>query len=248
MQREGYQVTAEFETNYWWFLSRRELFLTQVRKAAEDLSSVGRPLMLLDFGCGTGFNLNFLANFGIVYGADVAKESLTEFQKTNFPLINLKFDDGAYHGRFNILTALDVLEHTDDDVAALQQMKQFLAPQAQIVLTVPAYRWLWSGEDIISHHKRRYTRTDLIQCAHQAGCEVLYCSYFNFSVLPMIASVIWFKKLCSPHQAEHSDLRPLPHWLNSFLYKLTSCEARWVGEQRQRMPAGASLICRLKPL
>jgi SAM-dependent methyltransferase len=247
MLREGYQVTADFEATYWWFLSRRELFLLQVHRAARELGFPNRPLTLLDFGCGTGFNLAFLAKFGRVYGADVADESLKEFQKTQqFPLIDLKGDTSPYHGLFNIVTALDVLEHIDDDVAGLRGLKRFLAPQAQVILTVPAYRWLWSGEDVISHHKRRYTKKELLRCCQLAGYDVLYISYFNFTVLPGITAMIWAKKLLSRNGSQHSDLQPLPGWLNGLLYKVTSLEARWVGDQRQHMPAGASLICRLK--
>src|SRR4030095_4726084 len=175
---------------------------------------------------------------------DVADESLKEFQKTqDFPLINLREDTRPYDDLFNILTALDVLEHMDDDVNGLREMQRFLAPQGQVILTVPAYRWLWSGEDVISHHKRRYTTRQLVRCCRLAGYEVLFMSYFNFTVLPGIMAVVWAKKLFSPNGSEHSDLQPLPNWLNALLHKVTSFEARWVGAQRQRMPAGASIIC-----
>jgi SAM-dependent methyltransferase len=249
MLREGYQVTADFESTYWWFLARRELVLLQVARTAKELGFCERPLTLLDFGCGTGFNLPFLAKYGRVYGADVADESLKEFQKTqDFPLIDLRNDTRPYHRLFNILTALDVLEHMDDDVDGLRRMKRFLAPQGQVILTVPAYRWLWSGEDVISHHKRRYTKKQLVRCCRLAGYEVLFMSYFNCIVLPGIVLVIWTKKLFLPNGSEHSDLQPLPSWLNTLLHKMTSLEARWVGTQRQHMPAGASIICRLKPI
>lgn len=250
MQREGYQVTADFETTYWWFVSRRELILKQVEKAATALGWPERKLALLDFGCGTGFNLPYFAQFGQVHGADVADESLTEFQKTQeYPLINLRKDTKAYYGRFDIVTALDVIEHIEDDVEGLRGLASYLKPGGQVVLTVPAYQWLWSGEDVISQHKRRYTEPQLLRACRAAGYEVLYSSYFNFSVLPAITAAIWGKRLFVPNgAAQHSDLQPLPRWLNGLLYRMTSAEARWVGEERWRMPAGASIISRLKPI
>ena len=65
MQREGYRVTAEFEANHWWFRSRRDLFLSQVERAARELRSPGRELRILDYGCGTGHNLAVLSEFGL---------------------------------------------------------------------------------------------------------------------------------------------------------------------------------------
>lgn len=206
-----------------------------------------KQLMLMDFGCGTGFNLKYLAKFCCVFGADIAPESFGKYRKNfNFPLIDLKKDVNEHYGQFDILTALDVLEHMDNDVAALKNMNRFLSPNGYLILTVPAYKWLWSGEDVISEHKRRYTKKTLINCCRAAGCEVQFISYFNLSVLPAIAFVIFLYRIFSPEKPQHSNLRPMSTYLNNLIYRITSLEAHWVGNKLICLPAGSSLIFRLK--
>jgi len=247
MRREGYQVTADHEATHWWFLSRRELWLLQVGRAAEQVARRDQRIRLLDYGCGTGFNLPFLERFGEVCGADVADEALGEFQKTTrFPLLDLKSDLRDHRASFDVLIALDVLEHCDDEVEALRDMRRFLVPRGQLVLTVPAYGWLWSGEDIISRHQRRYTKKTLLNACRAAGLEALYVSYFNLTILPAMAASIWVRRLLWRESVPHSNVKPTRGWLNRLLGELTGCEARWVGRERLVLPAGASLVCRLQ--
>jgi SAM-dependent methyltransferase len=252
VQRVGYEVTSNFEATHWWFLSRRDLFLGQVQIAAEQIRSA-RPessagLSILDYGCGTGFNLSFLSRFGDVTGADVASESLVEFQKARgYPLYDLRGDTSPLRRAFDIITALDVLEHLDDDVGGLKLLATFLKSRGQIVLTVPAYDWLWGGEDEISLHKRRYTKRSLTRTCRAAGFEILFASYFNLSILPLAALSIWLKRGLSGRRAlQESNLKPTPAWLNRLLYQVTAFENSRVGRGAMSMPAGASLVCRLE--
>src|SRR5262245_14382499 len=249
MLREGYRVTAEYEATHWWFRARRELILLQLQRAAAALGAPRRRLRVLDYGCGTGFNLPFLAEFGEVWGADVAGAAPAEFVRTtSFPVLDVAADLRAYHGHFDIVTALDVLEHLDDDVDGLQRMRRFLGADGRLVLTVPAYAWLWGGEDVISQHRRRYTRASLLRCCRRAGLEPLWASYFNLTILPAIASVIWLRRLLARRGTPpESNLRPTAAWLNRLMFAATAPEARWVGSERLRLPAGASVLCRLRP-
>jgi len=247
MQREGYELTAEFEADHWWYRSRRELFLLQVKKSAEELASERPALRLLDFGCGTGFNLAYLSEFGEVHGGDIRNKDLDEFQiQQGFPMLDLEGDNSKYAGYFDVLTALDVLEHIEDDVEGLSKIAEFVAPGGQIILTVPAYRWLWGGEDVLSDHKRRYTRKQLVELCRNAGCQVLFASYFNLSILPAMAGVIWTRKLFGRGGASKSNVQRTSGWLNSLLHNITGFEARLVGRQILHLPAGASLVCRLR--
>jgi SAM-dependent methyltransferase len=245
MLREGYEVTAVHEATHWWFRSRRELVLRQVARSAAQLEARHGRLRILDYGCGTGFNLPYLAEFGEAVGADVSDLPLGEFRKgENHPRLDLREDLTAYHGQFSIVLALDVLEHCDDDVAALRAMSRFLKPEGQVVITVPAYQWLWSGEDVVSQHRRRYTRTELLRVAREADLHFEYASYFNLSVLPGIAAIIWARKLFNRGALEHSNLQPTARWLNETLRALTTVEGVTVGSERLAMPAGASLVAR----
>jgi SAM-dependent methyltransferase len=204
-------------------------------------------LRLLDFGCGTGFNLTLLSEFGDVSGADRFRPEHETFRlEHQFPMLDVERDLQAHQGQFDLVTALDVLEHIDDDVAGLRQLSDLLKPHGAMVLTVPAYRWLWGGEDIISEHRRRYTSTELNERCVAAGLQVEFISYFNLSILPAMTSVIWGRRLLTPNAEPQSSLSTPPSWINEALYRLTSSEASMVGNETVRMPAGASIICRLR--
>lgn len=246
VEREAYRITADYEASHWWFRSRRVAFLNQVQQAVAKLGDRGRPLAILDYGCGTGFNLPYLSPYGVVSGADVRNESLVEFQKSQgFSLIDLRQDISEYDERFDLIVCLDVLEHMEDDVDGLGQIVRLLAPKGQIVLTVPAYESLWSGEDELSQHRRRYTAAGLRTCAESADCRVDYLSYFNLAVLPAMALSVWARRLFTSDWRRRSNLGSSPGWLNPLLSAVTSLEARFVGAERCRLPAGASLIARL---
>ena len=245
MQREGFRVTAAFEEHHWWFRARRDLFLCQVERALSERGEQGRRPRLLDYGCGTGFNLRFLARYGEAFGADVSYEHEAEFRSVpQGAWLSLDGDLEPQQGRFDVLTALDVLEHLEDDVAGLVSMRELLGPGGQLVLTVPAYHWLWSGEDVISDHRRRYTRSSLERACRTAGLEPRFISYFNLGILPAVTATIWAERLLRPNAPPRSNLRSLPPRVNEWLYRLVAREARWVGQQRSRLPAGASLVAR----
>lgn len=246
MQREGFRVTAEYEAEHWWFRSRRDLFLLQVSRAARDLGYPARSLRLLDFGCGTGFNLSYLHAFGEVYGADRLQQG-REFRRSDgFPLLDVERDLAGHERQFHVVTALDVLEHLDDHVKGLHTLRNLLVPGGQIVLTVPAYGWLWSGEDVISEHRRRYTRAMVVRACEAAGLRVQYASYFNLATLPAIASVTWARRLFARTAEPQSNVWLPRPWINHALYALTSREAMWVGAQHVSLPAGASIVCRVR--
>jgi SAM-dependent methyltransferase len=247
LQTEGFRVTNLFEGEHWWFRSRREVILRQVERACTELGFPEKRLKLLDFGCGTGYNLKYFSAFGDISGADRFRPEDEQYRlEHKFPLLDAEVDLEPLQGQFNLVTALDVIEHLDDDVEGLLGLRRLLAPGGQILLTVPAYEWLWSGEDDISEHRRRYTKGSLLRACKAAGLGAKYASYFNFSVLPAITSVIWSRRLFTKaSEGPQSDLSMPPSWLNTALYRLTALEANWVGTERIAMPAGASIICRL---
>ena len=245
MQAEGFRLTAGHEADHWWFRSRRDLFLTQVRRAAGELGFPEQPLRLLDFGCGTGFNLAFLLPFGEVFGADRLRPEDSGFRRQHgFPVLDVERDLPDHAQQFHLVTALDVLEHLDDDVQGLRTIARLMVPGGQMVLTVPAYDWLWSGEDVMSDHRRRYTRAALLRACSAAGLRVRYASYFRPGNPPMMASVVLTRRLLQRGAEPRSNLWTPRAWLNESLYALTAREAAWVGNERVTLPAGASIICR----
>jgi SAM-dependent methyltransferase len=247
MRVEGYRVTSEHQGSHWWYRARRDLTMRQVGRAARALGYPARRLALLDYGCAEGFDLPFLAAFGVSEGADVAG------------IGDARPDDGGAHrvhvvprdlpeliGRFDVVTCLDVLEHLDDDVEGLRTIGALLVPGGQAVVTVPAYTWLWSGEDEISAHRRRYTRGRLLAACRAADLDVIYASYFNLSLVPAMAAVVWTRRLLHPGWQSESNLSADPRWLRGLARAATGLEARWVGDEWCRLPAGASIVCRLR--
>ncbi len=247
MRRTGYEVNAEHEATHWWFLARRELIRRQVARAAAARGFPRRHLRLLDYGCGTGFDLALLAEFGTAMGADLSTDAALEFRRPGpYQVLDAERDLGPYAGTFDVVTAFDVLEHLADDASGLGRLRDLLAPDGQLVLTVPAYDFLWSGEDVISAHHRRYTRRMLDGVCRAAGLEVVFMSYFNLALLPVMAAVVWARRLLDRDWASHGNVQPVPGWLNRCFETVSAFETRRVGDERLRLPAGASLVCRLR--
>src|SRR5262245_18069103 len=254
MQAEGYRVTLEHQAVHWWYQSRRELWLRQVDRAARALGHPERQLDLLDYGCASGFDLPSLARFGAAHGADIVDVDQVAAladggpvsRSEAFQIYRVPSDLTRLRGRFQIVTCLNGLEQLDDDVAGLRTIAGLLSPGGQLVITVPAYDWLWSGEDVISAHRRRYTRGSLLRAARAAGFDVLFSSYFFASVLPGVAAVVWYRRLVSSRWRSQSNLDAHPRWLGGLLRTVTAAEARLVGDERVSLPAGTSLVCRLQ--
>jgi 2-polyprenyl-3-methyl-5-hydroxy-6-metoxy-1,4-benzoquinol methylase len=245
---EGYQVTADHQATHWWFQSRRDLCMRQVARAAAEIDAHGRRLRLLDYGCGTGFDLPYLAAYGDVEGADLDTELARNARRdARFPIHELPRELEQLRGRHDIVTAFDVLEHFDDDVAALRMLASLLRPGGQIVLTVPAYAWLWSGEDVVSQHRRRYTLRSLRRAIVAGGLAVRFASYFNLAILPGVAAVVWSRRLFRSDWQQESNLSAGGAWTYPVLRAVGGLEARWIGQERVRLPAGTSLVARLGP-
>jgi len=251
MHLDGYKVTREHQGSHWWYRSRRELTLRQVRRAARALGHPGRRLALLDYGCAGGFDLAFLDEFGAAEGADMTDAFAAEVDAGAHPIHVVPRDLPRLLGRFDVVTCLDVLEHLDDDVDGLRTIRSLLAPGGQVVVTVPAYAWLWSGEDEISAHRRRYTRGALVAACEAADFEVIYASYFNASILPAMAAVVWGRRLFHRDWRTESNLTAGAGGsgltgLAALARAVTAMEARFVGDEHGRLPVGASLVCRLR--
>jgi SAM-dependent methyltransferase len=226
------------EDTHWWFLGRRRLVLAELARHAGP-----RAGRILDVGCGTGGMLPHLAQFGDALGLDSADEAEAACKQRCVPFVHgwgsrLPFIDGA----FDVVTALDVIEHVPDDAAILRELLRVLRPGGLLLLTVPAYQFLWSQHDVFNHHQRRYRRSRLGALLRANGFEIAKLSYYNTVLFPAAmlrkASMRVNKSSASP-AASHLDEVSAP--LNRLL--------RWVmaGEQplveRFDMPFGASIIC-----
>ena len=140
-------------------------------------------------------------------------------------------------GWADVVLLLDVLEHLDDDVAGLRAAHRVLREGGALVVTVPAYSWLWSGHDVALAHRRRYAAAGLCRLVEGAGYRVERLSYFNTVLFPAIASIRLYKRL---RRDDRHDLGHPGRWLNAFLGWLFALERHVV--PRPGLPFGTSLF------
>jgi ubiquinone/menaquinone biosynthesis C-methylase UbiE len=228
----------EMEETYWWFVARRRLVCDLIDRLAMPAGS-----RLLDVGCGTGANLKaFNKEFERV-GIDASDAALEFCQQRGLTsLVQGKIEQsGLQHDNFDVVTALDVLEHVDDDMQALRELLRVSKPGGFLLITVPAFGFLWSEHDEALHHRRRYTVAELESKVEAAGFQVVRISYFLAALfLPILLARIvqnLTKKRIEP-QATHVIL---PKWLNALVVRLLDVEKR-VLQWTWRMPFGVSIV------
>lgn len=202
MDLEMYETMANHEKNHWWFKGRRHFvkFFASKYKVLEKDS-----LNILEVGCGTGGNIatwNSFAsnvNLDLIEPEDYAREYLKETQDLDAVSLYLPYDEIPFPKKhYDLIIMLDVLEHIEDDAVTLKVLKEYLKDDGLLIIMVPAYKFLWSTNDDKTHHKRRYTKTDLTAKAKQAGYLIEKSTYVNTILFPGIASVVllckFFKK------------------------------------------------------
>ena len=227
---------AANEARHWWFVARRKILSDIIRRKVTGRA----PLRVLEAGCGTGGNLDMLKDFGAVQAFEPDEMALgiarsrgsADVRKGHLP------DGNPFDGPFDMIALLDVVEHLDDDLGALQALSKVLARDGTFLIAVPAFRFLWSRHDELHHHKRRYEREELLQLAERAGLEVKYCSYFNTFLFPVLVLRRLIGRL-RPQSLGADDEMP-GRTLNDALTAIFQMERyflRWV-----RFPFGASLV------
>jgi ubiquinone/menaquinone biosynthesis C-methylase UbiE len=228
----------EMEETYWWFVARRKL----VCELIDQLAMPART-RLLDVGCGTGANLKAFDKSFERVGIDMSRAALGFCQQRGLDsLVQAKIEhSGMEHDTFDIVTALDMLEHVDDDMVALRELWRVSKPGGFLLITVPAFGFLWSEHDEALHHRRRYTVAELESKLASAGFCVTRISYFLATLfLPiLIARTIQniTKKRVEP-QATHVIL---PVWLNSLIVRVLDLERRLL-QWTWRLPFGVSIV------
>jgi SAM-dependent methyltransferase len=240
MREDFYPAYYELEGRHWWFLGRRKVFL---RLLETQFPPRSRPIVVLDFGCGTGAFLEDLDRFGAVSAVD-ADPSAVAFcharGRTEVALAPpgtpLPFADGS----FDLVTSLDVIEHIDDDVAALTEVRRVLRPDGHLLVAVPAFAFLWGKQDEVSHHRRRYTARSLREALTASGFAIDRTSYFNTVLFPPIAAVRLGRRLLRRPGARQSDFELGPAVLNRALGAVFGAEAEFVA--RRGLPFGVSLL------
>lgn len=234
-----YAEMYKLESFYWWFVARRDLLEWFVK---EIVKGIDRPT-LLDVGCGTGINFSVLSKCGETFSSDSSEEAL-RFSRGRGTTGLVRSDLEALPfvaSTFDVITALDVLEHVDDDLAAMDELLRVTRKGGLLLITVPAYGFLWSEHDEALHHRRRYAASELRNKLTNAGFEVeritYYITFLFFPILLMRFAQSLSKK--SIHAKTSHVI--LPGWLNSLLIGILAFERlllRWMN-----FPFGVSIVC-----
>lgn len=243
MDASLYQQMRELEDRHWWFKGRRAIVASQLQASALPVDA-----KILDLGCGTGGNLAMLSQFGEVLGAELDEQAAVMARAREVaPVIRGKLPDALplAEASFDCVTLLDVLEHIEDDRATLDAVNKLLRSDGQVLITVPAFPFLWGPHDEAHHHQRRYVAKQLRDLLRDSGFEVTTLSYCNTWLFPVAAFVRLLRK-CLPKGNAGAELVVPPAPLNALLAMLFGSERYLL--RRMKLPFGISLLAVAKKL
>ena len=236
MDRIVYDRMAAHDTTHWWYRARRDILSRYLTR----YGNLPKQARILEIGCGTGHNLPMLGAFGQVdaieidpAARDIASARLGK-PVGEAPLPELT---GVDRAAYDLIAVLDVVEHIDDDVAALRAMAGCLKPGGKILITVPAHQWMWSAHDVVNHHHRRYSKKTLAAAIERAGLTHNGLRWFNSLLFPAAVAARIAGRLTGK---DDSDDSPPAKPLNAAFEKIFALERHLVG--RIPLPPGLSII------
>lgn len=240
MNAEQQEQMARMEETYWWHVGRRHI----IRGFLERYFGPEGSLDILDVGCGSGRNLELLDQFGNAQGVEppgpgldicrangLGEDRVKAGSATEIPFENESFD---------LVTSFDVLEHLDDDRAGLSEIRRVLRPTGYLLLTVPAYRFLWSVHDEALGHRRRYVASEIHSLLNSSGFVAIRRSYAISFALPAILGFRVMQGLLPAMSERGASYVEVPDGTNRFLTGLLKLESHLL--KRVDLPFGASII------
>jgi SAM-dependent methyltransferase len=219
----------EQDNTWWWEKARREIVQQCMKKV------INRDMKILEIGAGYGGMTGMLSGFGTVNAIEPYADAVSYLQEK----LKVKAYQGTFESfeeteRYDLVTCFDVLEHIKDDRQALQKMAGLINDRGFLVLTVPAYQFLWNRHDDINRHYRRYSRKELVKKI-PSSLKVKKTSYFNTLLFPM---AILDKLVLSKNKRSYS-FNPNPA-VNGILYRIFSAEKTIL--RSLNLPFGVSIL------
>ena len=236
MEREVYEAMAEHDERHWWYRARRQIIAELIRRKVP----LPKDAKLLEIGCGTGHNLPMLGEFGQVDALEVDPIARGMAEKRlgrtvlSSPLPAL---EGVPDATYDMVAALDVVEHIPDDKAALEGISRVLKPGGKLLMTVPAHQWMWSAHDVVNHHQRRYSKRDFKRLVNESPLKLESIGYLNSLLFPLALAQRLASKLTGN---EDANLAPPAEPINQVLERVFALERRVIG--RIPLPPGLSLF------
>ena len=241
MDRSAYDRYYSIDADHFWRIARRSFILDTVEAYRPQRAG----LEILDVGSACTLVGRELARFGHVTIVE-PDQATVDFARGELGLDAFcgSLPDGMpVAGPFDVVTLLDVIEHIDDDVAALDAVRKLMRPDGLLVVTVPALMWLWSPHDEAVHHRRRYVRKRLVDVLDRAGFDVLRVTYFTSLLLPALAGERFVKRLKRGKPQYDASIPPAP--INTAFGKVMRLERLLL--DRSDLPLGSSLLAACRP-
>lgn len=179
MQRKGFDILRESEDS-WWFAGRRLIASKIMKKYCRSTGG-----HILDFGSGFGGMLQVLSRFGSVSAFEPNDEAREVAEGRGYSKVFSNVDEAlADNDHYSAIALFDVVEHIEDDKGFITRAHKNLSAGGKIIITVPAFQWLWSNHDIEHNHFRRYSKKEIDKLVEECGFSIEYSGYWNFFLFP----------------------------------------------------------------
>jgi SAM-dependent methyltransferase len=240
MKKRFAEQYGDLEEWHWWFRGRRKI----IESILSDQVIAGQR-RVLSVGCGPAAGLAWLLPFagslGKVVGLDIDPTHARNLNENIEFVVGSLEDAPLADASFDVVLALDVLEHLDDDSKGLREAVRLVKPKGLLLLTVPALPSLWGGQDVVSEHRRRYTKRSFVRLFKNAGLSEYHVRYFNTLLFPLVAAVRLSRRSAGMGARQRSDFEDnRPGLINDALTWIFSSESRL--RNYLPMPIGVSLI------
>ena len=237
MDLDSQKTFSKLEDSYWWFVGRRIVIEDILIKNFKKIK-----LEILDWGCGTGKNYFLLSKFGNVLGVDSSSHYI-EINK-NKGIFNVlqanninEFKSDIY---YDLVTNFDVLEHIREDEEYLIKVNNLLKPNGHILITVPAYQFIWTKLDQVLGHYRRYNKQVINSLLEKTGYEIIKSSYFFTILSPAFITIRLFQKYTNQSGSLDKSVIKVPKVINKFFIFLLKFESLLI--KYINLPFGTSII------